>query len=86
MGASAANIHLDVSCHNFAIQEFVPFHDALQEVFPGCPELRGGYVYPNDKPGLGIDLDEEKAAKYPPLLKLPAWTLARRPDGTAVRP
>lgn len=86
LGASAANIHLDVSCHNFGIQEFVPFNGALQEVFPGCPELRGGYVYPNDKPGLGIDLDEEKAAKYPPLLKLPAWTLARRPDGTAVRP
>jgi len=55
-------------------------------VFPGSPEVRGGYVYPNDRPGLGIDLDEELAARFPCTNTLPAWTLARFPDGTSVRP
>jgi mannonate dehydratase len=35
-------------------------------LFPGCPEIRKGIRYANDKPGLGIDLDEKIAAKYPP--------------------
>ncbi|HHY82563.1 MAG TPA: starvation-sensing protein RspA [Clostridiales bacterium] len=82
----AANVHLDVSCSNFGIQEWSGMNDALKEVFPGCPEVENGYVYPNDKPGLGIDLDEEKAAKYPISNELPKWTLARLPDGTAARP
>jgi mannonate dehydratase len=34
-------------------------------VFPGAPEIKGGYMYANDKPGLGIDIDEKLAAKFP---------------------
>ena len=41
------------------------FSDALREVFPGTPELRGGYVHANDGPGWGVDLDETAAARYP---------------------
>ncbi|CAG5081763.1 Enolase 2-phosphoglycerate dehydratase, Mandelate racemase/muconate lactonizing enzyme [Thermobacillus xylanilyticus] len=82
----AANLHLDLSSWNFGIQEWYGPSDVIREVFPGCPEVRGGYAYVNDKPGLGIDIDEKKAAKYPCRNELPAWTLARRPDGTAARP
>ncbi|NBD22322.1 enolase C-terminal domain-like protein [Paenibacillus glycinis] len=82
----AANLHLDVSSINFGIQEWYGFSERIQEVFPGCPQLRNGFAYPNDKPGLGIDLDEKKAADYPCDNRLPAWTLARTPDGTSVRP
>lgn len=82
----AANIHLDVSSPNFGIQEWSVMSDTLREVFPGCPEVEDGYAYPNDKPGLGIDIDEEKAAKYPISNDLPQWTLTRMPDGTSVRP
>lgn len=82
----AANLHLDVSCHNFGIQEYVHPNEALQEVFPGCPVAKDGYLYPSDRPGLGVDLDEEAATKYPCSLELPRWTLARKPDGTAARP
>ena len=82
----AANLHLDLASPNFGIQEYSPFSDALREVFPGCPELRDGYLYPNDKPGLGIDIDEALAAKYPCEDFLDAWTLARTPDGTSARP
>jgi len=82
----AANIHLDVCCPNFGVQEWSGISDRLREVFPGSPEIEDGYAYPNDKPGLGIDIDEEKAAKYPISNELPKWTLARLPDGTSVRP
>ncbi|MGG1517013.1 enolase C-terminal domain-like protein [Paenibacillus oryzisoli] len=83
---AAANIHLDLSSPNFGIQEWSEYSEKAREVFPGCPEVRNGYVYVSDKPGLGVDLDESKAALYPCHNKLPAWTLARIPDGTAIRP
>lgn len=82
----AANIHLDVSCPNFGIQEWSGFGENNLEVFPGCPEVRDGYVYPGDRPGLGMDIDEAKAAEYPCRNDLPQWTLTRTPDGTPVRP
>jgi mannonate dehydratase len=43
-------------------------------------------MYPNEQPGLGIDIDEKEAAKYPCPDGPPQWTLTRAPDGTAVRP
>jgi len=89
----AANVHLDLHVHNFGIQEFSGFPDPLPEVFPGCPELRDGYLYLNGRPGLGIDIDEKLAAKYPVTgdegqLKRGViyWTQSRLPDGTLSRP
>jgi mannonate dehydratase len=82
----AANVHLDVASPNFGIQEWCGFGDEVREVFPGCPEETGGYAYPNDRPGFGVDLDEKKAAKHPYIGGLPGWTLARTPDGTSARP
>ncbi|MDR1566386.1 MAG: bifunctional D-altronate/D-mannonate dehydratase [Treponema sp.] len=78
----AANIHLDLVCPNFGIQEWSGFTNAAQEVFPGCPELRNGFVYANDKPGLGIDINEDLAAKYPCKTGVTFWTQTRSPDGT----
>ncbi|MGF9714755.1 hypothetical protein [Paenibacillus naphthalenovorans] len=40
----------------------------------------------SDRPGLGIDIIEEEATKYPCQGTIPMWTLARTPDGTAVKP
>ncbi len=89
----AANVQLDVVVHNFGIQEFSGFNDTLEEVFPGCPQIKDGYLYPNDKPGLGIDIDEAKAAKFPLHSNMSQynngvidWTQARLPDGTLNRP
>ncbi|NOU94942.1 starvation-sensing protein RspA [Paenibacillus sp. LMG 31456] len=82
----AANVHLDISSINFGIQEWNGFKDEVHEVFSGIPEVRNGYVYPNEKPGLGVDIDEKMAAKFPCSDVLPAWTLARLPDGTSFRP
>ncbi len=81
----AAHLHLDLATSNFGIQEFAGFTENEKAVFPGCPEVRGGYLYANDRPGLGIDIDEEAAAKFPCQYHNNAWLWARLPDGTAVR-
>lgn len=82
----AANLHLDVWAPNFGIQEWCRFPELVYEMFPGTPEVRDGYMYPNETPGLGIDIDEGMAAKYPCTDEVIGWTQARLPDGTAVRP
>jgi len=61
----AANVTRDLVCYNFGIQEYSPFNDALREVFDGCPVMKNGYLYANEKPGWGIEVDERAAAKYP---------------------
>lgn len=82
----AANLHLSVSTPNFGVQEWTPLNEQLQAVFPGCPTVRNGYAYVNNRPGLGIDIIEEEAAKYPCQGTIPTWTLARTPDGTSAKP
>lgn len=85
----AANVHLDLVCHNFGIQEAREFTQAEEDVFPGCPQLRDGYYHANDRPGLGIDLDEALAAKFPVTDDPPfdmSWGNTRRRDGTIVKP
>jgi mannonate dehydratase len=82
----AANLHLDLTSPNFGIQEWSGFSEAEQAVFPGCPDVRKGYAYVHEAPGLGVDIDESEAAKYPCAEGVPDWTMTRLPDGTAVRP
>lgn len=84
----AVNMHLDLACYNFGIQEEYLFPENTREVFPGCPEIRDGCMWPNDRPGLGVDLDEAAAARFP-LPEHPyngAWSAIRRADGTVIRP
>ena len=84
----AANMHLDLAIPNFGIQELALFHERTREVFPGCPEVHDGCMWPNDKPGWGVDINEELAAKYPypPDPYNGAWPEIRRLDGTVVKP
>jgi mannonate dehydratase len=82
----AANLHLDLACHNFGIQEVINFSEPLYDVFPGTPELHDGYLWANDRPGLGVDIDEAKAARYPIELAPITWTQSRWPDGTLWTP
>ncbi len=85
----AANLHLDLSTWNFGVQECTVFNDAAREVFPGTPELRGGMLVSNEKPGLGVEINEALAAKYPikddPPFDL-QWGRLRGWDGTIRRP
>lgn len=97
--AHAANIHIDLAARNFGVQEWSGIQppnfviqnlkghlDALNEVFPGLPEFKDGYVYANDKPGLGVDIDEAEAAKYPCENTVTTWTQTRLIDGTLQTP
>jgi len=97
--AHAANIHIDLAARNFGVQEWSGTEppnfviqklkgprEALLDVFPGLPEFRNGYVYANDKPGLGVDLDETEAAKYPCESGVTTWTQTRLADGTLQTP
>ncbi len=85
----AAAMHLDMAAWNFGIQEENHFRPEELEVFPGHARLEGGFLYASDAPGLGLDIDEERAAR------LLNGELAARPhhaaedrmaDGTVVRP
>jgi mannonate dehydratase len=53
------------------------------------PPRKQGYYWANDKPGLGIDLDEKLAARFPieddPPFDL-RWGNSRRRDGTVQKP
>jgi mannonate dehydratase len=55
-------------------------------MFPGLPVVENGYLYPNDLPGLGIDIDERLAREHPVEEVVEEWTQARLPDGSATRP
>jgi len=80
--AHMANCHVSLSVPNFGIQEFaVGWGDAVREVFSAMPEYRDGYITINDKPGLGIDVNEAAAKKYPYLRRL--RPTIRRADDSA---
>jgi mannonate dehydratase len=61
----AANVTLDLASWNFGIQEYSEFNAATQEVFSGCPVMKNGYLYANEAPGWGIEVNEAAAKKYP---------------------
>lgn len=83
----AANAHIDLAVWNFGIQERQDFSDRLREIFPGAPTMENGYMHVNEAPGLGVDINEEEAAKYPiPEKQLNDWTQVRALDGTPIRP
>ena len=83
-----AAYHVDLSISSFGIQEENHFAPLVHEMMPGTAQLKGGYLYGNDAPGLGIDLNEAIAAKHP-LRDLPSgddWTIGRGVDGSLVKP
>jgi len=89
----AANVALDLACYNFGVQEYSPFNERLQEIFKGCPVMKDGYLWANESPGWGIEVDEKLAAKYPfgtgergeRQLYNGGWGEVRRRDGTIIK-
>jgi mannonate dehydratase len=80
----AANAHIDLAVWNFGIQESHIWNEKAQAVFPGCQTYKNGYMYINEAPGLGVDINEKEAAKYP-IGTRSNWTV-RKADGTIIRP
>jgi mannonate dehydratase len=84
----AANLQLDIACYNFGIQEQTVFSEKTHEVIPGTPDIQDGMMWTSDLPGLGIDINEDLAARYP-FPEHPyngAWPAIRRIDGTVIKP
>lgn len=78
--AQAASVSLQAVIPNFGVQEWTRYPEAAYEVVSGVPRMENGFLYPNEQPGLGVDVDEEKAAKYP--YQRAYMPLVRRADGS----
>jgi mannonate dehydratase len=50
------------------------------EVFPHHYTFNAGYMHPGNAPGLGVEIDEKLAAKYP--YQRAYLPIARKLDGT----
>jgi mannonate dehydratase len=88
--AHAAQLALELTNYNFGVHEGGSFPAETQAVFVGCPEVKDGYMLASEKPGLGIEVDETAAAKFPFPAGPPnfdySWGTTRRRDGTVIRP
>lgn len=84
-----AHAHLDLASPSFGIQEENHFSSEELATFPGHGIIKKGYLYTNDQPGLGIDIDEGQAKSLlnPDEASRPRHFIPdRRADGTMVRP
>jgi len=89
----ACNVALDLASYNFGVQEYSPFNQAAQEIFRNCPVMKDGYLWANEAPGWGIEVDEKVAAKFPfganergeRQSLNGGWGEVRRRDGTIIK-
>ena len=67
--ASAASLHLYATITN-AVRphelsyEFTGPPEDIDALFDGCPQQKDGYVTLPDRPGLGVEVDEEALARF----------------------
>ncbi len=78
--AQSASITLQSVIPNFGVQEWMRYFEPTYEVVSGICRMENGYAHPNEAPGLGMDIDEAKAAKYP--YERAYMPLVRRADGS----
>jgi mannonate dehydratase len=62
MGAA---LNFDLWVPNFGIQEYMRHTPETDEVFPHAYTFKDGYMHPGDTPGIGVDIDEALAEKFP---------------------
>jgi mannonate dehydratase len=60
----AAALHFGLSVPNFGIQELMPHTLETDAVFPHAYRYADGMMHPGDAPGLGVEIDENLAARY----------------------
>jgi mannonate dehydratase len=63
--AMSACLHFGTWAPNFGIQEYMLQAEETMEIFGAEFPFRDGYVTAPEKPGLGVEYDEERAAKHP---------------------
>ncbi len=79
--STAACLAMNLATPNFGVQEQPRKPgEILPDVFPVQPEWRDGHLWPSDRPGLGLELDEAAARRQPlRAAQFPQW---RREDGS----
>jgi mannonate dehydratase len=78
--AMAAALHFGLSVPNFGVQEHMPHTAETDAVFPHAYRFENGMMHPGDAPGLGVDIDEARAATHD--YKRAYLPVARLEDGT----
>jgi len=76
----AASLHFDLAINNFGVQEYMPHQPPAFDVFKINYKFDRGYCTIDDTPGIGVDIDEEAAKKYP--YSMASLPVARKVDGT----
>lgn len=76
----SAAAHYGISTHNAAVQEFMGFPEKASDVFSWTYEVKDGLLNASDEPGLGVDIDEKSAARYP--YERAYLPLSRKEDGS----
>jgi L-alanine-DL-glutamate epimerase-like enolase superfamily enzyme len=78
--STAACLHFDLSTPLFAVQELTWRPDVLADVVRTDMRLEGGNLYSGGTPGLGVELDEERATQSP--FRLPGLRILHREDSS----
>ncbi|MFD5428658.1 D-mannonate dehydratase ManD [Streptomyces sp. NPDC127084] len=61
----AANLHVDMAIPNFGIQEYMGHVEPTARVFDVGYHYSEGMLHVSDRPGLGVDVNEDAARAYP---------------------
>jgi galactonate dehydratase len=61
----AAYVQLDAAIPNYVLQESHTTADVLSEILDEPLKREGGYVLVPDRPGIGVELREDKLARFP---------------------
>lgn len=76
----AASVHFNMAVNNFGILEYMPHQEIVSEVFSTNYRFEDGYLKIDESPGIGVDIDEKAAKKFPyAMARLP---VNRKTDGT----
>jgi len=76
----AASLHFDLSVPNVGFQEYMPYSEETNRVFPHSYSFADRMMFPGDKHGLGVDIDACLAARFP--YRRAYLPIARKLDGT----
>jgi galactonate dehydratase len=61
----SAYVQFDAAIPNYVLMEAYPAADALNEILVDPPQREPGYIVVPDRPGIGVELREDKLSKFP---------------------
>jgi L-alanine-DL-glutamate epimerase-like enolase superfamily enzyme len=61
----AAFVQFDTSIPNFVLHESLSHIDAFNEIVDHPPAREGGYIRVPDRPGIGLEIREDKLSQFP---------------------